>query len=419
MAYEVELPPDAEFEDIMLDRRIEPVFQPVVSLVDLRPVGFEAFARGPAGRFRSPAALFGAAAEAGRSAELDELCAALATTAFREAAMPDLALFVNFNPDTLSHEPIEGEGPAYADLMAESNVVMEITEKAVTRRPAGLLDAVVDARRHLARIALDDIGVDPASLAAMPLINPDVIKLDKTIIQSTSPDSHVINAVLDDARQRGAQIVAEGVEDGEHLAAARSLGATLAQGWLFGRPGPLPHDIRPSEQPLARVGPRPDAQASPYDVLSAHCPVEATTPAQFAAMSAEIENQATQATGPAILVVNIGDLRYLTDDSLIRYVYLTSHGTQVFLIGHDVPFTPGGRVRGIPLAEDDPLRRERTTLLVGTHYGSGAFARLRPTGDAGAVFDAGACYDWDAVVEATVPLVGRAKNELVAREEEH
>ena len=42
------------------------------------------------------------------------------------------------------------------------------------------------------------------------------------------------------AEQTGATILAEGVETEQHLLAARSLGATLAQGWYFGRPGPLP-----------------------------------------------------------------------------------------------------------------------------------------------------------------------------------
>ncbi|GIF62465.1 hypothetical protein Ais01nite_05000 [Asanoa ishikariensis] len=406
MGFEVDLPVDEEFDDIMRERLIEPVFQPVVSLVDQRPVGYEAFARGPEGRLRSPAALFAAATEAGRAAELDELCAVLASRAFHDAGMRELALFINFNPDTLSNETEDGVTPAYAEVMGDSNVVVEITEKAVTRRPAGLLDAVGDARKRTARIALDDIGVDPASLAAMPLINPDVIKLDRTIIQNDAADSHVINAVLEDALLRGAQIVAEGVERHEHVDVARSLGATLGQGWLFGRPGPLPTAIRPSDQLLARVGPRPAQRTTPYDVLARTEPVSPTAAAELDAMSAQIENQATQAKDAAILVVNIGDLRYMAVDSLITYAYLNSRGVEVFLVGHGVPFTPGGRVRGIPLAEDDPLRQERTTLLVGSSYGSGVFARRQPGSDA---FVAGTCYEWDRVVEATLPLVSRVE----------
>ncbi len=409
MGFQVELPPDELFDDIMRERLIEPVFQPVVSLVDQRPVGYEAFARGPEGRLRTPAALFAAAAEAGRAAELDELCAVMAKEAFHAAGMQELALFINFNPDTLSNEPEEGVTPPYADVMGDCNVVVEITEKAVTRRPAGLLDAVIDARRRTARIALDDIGVDPASLAAMPLINPDVIKLDRTVIQDTSADSHVINAVLADARTRGAQIVAEGVERHEHVATARTLGATLGQGWLFGRPGPLPTAIRPSDQLLARVGPRSIARTTPYEVLARTEPVGPTLPADLAAMSAQIENQAAQATDAAILVVNIGELRYLAVDSLITYAYLNSRGIEVFLVGHDIPYAPGGRVRGIPLADDDPLRNERTILLVGSSYGNGVFARRAPGAHDDAAYDAGVCHEWDRVVEATLPLVSRVE----------
>ncbi|GAA1874286.1 sensor domain-containing phosphodiesterase [Asanoa iriomotensis] len=415
MAVDEEFLPDAEFEAIMRDELIETVFQPVVSLVDERPVGFEAFARGPEGRYHSAAALFQAAADAGRAIELDELCAHLSTREFRAAGMTGLALFVNLNPETLSSEPGDSVAPAYADLMDEADVVVEITEHAVTRRPAGLLDAVLDARRRTARIALDDIGVDPASLAAMPLINPDVVKLDPSIIRGTTGSvSHVINAVLDDAKRRGAQIVAEGVEKPEHVKTARALGATFAQGFLFGRPGPLPEMIRPSDQRLARVEPRSIARATPYDVLVRTEAVHPTSAGQLNAMSAQIEDRALEATDPAILVVNIGDLVNLTDDSLIRYAYLNSIGVEVFLLGHGIPFTPGGRVRGIPLAEDDPLRRERATLLVGTRYGSGVFARRRRGGD-GPTYDAGTCYDWDRVIEATLPLVSRVKNELASR----
>jgi EAL domain-containing protein (putative c-di-GMP-specific phosphodiesterase class I) len=46
------------------------------------------------------------------------------------------------------------------------------------RDPAGVLDAVAAARAGGVGVAIDDVGADPASLAMMPLVRPDVIKLD-------------------------------------------------------------------------------------------------------------------------------------------------------------------------------------------------------------------------------------------------
>ena len=402
---------DSRFDAVLAGRLVEPVFQPVVALADERPVGFEALARGPEGPLREAPALFAAAARAGRSPELDWLCLTAAARRYRQEGVPELALFVNLNPDTLGTDPPEELVEVYAELTQERDVVLEITEQSVMREPARLLGAVLDARRRTARIALDDIGAEPASLAAMPLINPDIIKLDRSIIQSRSNSwalSQVVNAVLDEAHRRGAQILAEGIERPEHVAVARSLGATLGQGWLFGRPGPLPQNVRPSEQPLTRVKPHHVSQATPFEVLAKVAPVHPTSGELFASMAMHIENQALQTTSPAVLAVSVGD-GGLDDETRMRYTYLTNKGVDVFVlgVGVGVPHGLGGRIRGIPLAGADPLVREHTVLFVGSRYGSGAFSRRRTAGPGTDLVDAGTSYDADRVIEAMLTLVNR------------
>ncbi|MEV4622522.1 EAL domain-containing protein [Asanoa sp. NPDC049573] len=399
---------DAGFDAVLTGRLVEPVFQPVIALHDRRPVGFEALARGPQGRFHDAPALFAAAARAGRSAELDWLCADAAARHYRKAALPELALFVNLNPDTLATEPPVGLRDLYIELTRHHPVVLEITEQAVMREPGRLLKAVVDARSRSARIALDDVGADPASLAAMPLINPDIIKLDRSIVQSRSRSwavSQVVNAVLDEAQRRGAQILAEGIERREDLDAARAMGATLGQGWLFGRPGPLPERVEPSAEPLARVQPREVACATPFEVLAPDAQVHPTTDEMYATMAGNIENQAAQTANPAILAVNIGDGE-LDDAARIGYNQLAGRGINVFVLGRHVTALPGGRVRGIPLADTDPLLRERSVLFVGSRYGSGTFARRHGSNPRDA-YRAGVCYDAEKVIEAMLTLVNR------------
>lgn len=62
-------------------------------------------------------------------------------------------------------------------------IVFEVTERAVADDPAGLLAAVARVRASGAGIALDDVGAEPASLAMMPIVDPDVVKLDLRLIQ--------------------------------------------------------------------------------------------------------------------------------------------------------------------------------------------------------------------------------------------
>ena len=95
-------------------------------------------------------------------------------------------------------------------------------------------------RRAGWKVALDDVGADSASLALMPFLRPEVVKLDLRLVQQR-PDADVagiVAAVNAYAQRSGALVLAEGIEHDQHLQIARSLGATLGQGWLFGRPGP-------------------------------------------------------------------------------------------------------------------------------------------------------------------------------------
>ena len=104
----------------------------------------------------------------------------------------------------------------------------------------------------------------------MPLVHPDVIKLDLSLIQA-SPDiaiARTINGVLAEVERTGAIILAEGIETREHANSALAMGATIAQGWLFGRPRPLgdhwPRKPRPIATVAAARGQEPRITVRPH-----------------------------------------------------------------------------------------------------------------------------------------------------------
>jgi len=69
-------------------------------------------------------------------------------------------------------------------------VVVEVTERALTARPADPLHAL-DAFRELGwAIDLDDVGADSRSLALLALLRPDVVKLDLRL-KHARPDEKV------------------------------------------------------------------------------------------------------------------------------------------------------------------------------------------------------------------------------------
>src|SRR5689334_6010021 len=74
----VSSPPAITIEQVVEHRLVTAEFQPIVRLDSGESVGFEAFARGPAGELSNPGALFGAAGTAGLATELDQIAHAAA-----------------------------------------------------------------------------------------------------------------------------------------------------------------------------------------------------------------------------------------------------------------------------------------------------------------------------------------------------
>src|SRR3712207_1593397 len=152
-------------------------------------------------------------------------------------------------------------------------VDIEITERALATRPAELLRTVERVRSVGWGVAVDDVGAEAMSLAFMPLLRPDGIKLDLRLVQERPGPAiaEIMNAVNAHAERTGSVVLAEGIEDEAHLATARALGATLGQGWFFGRPGPGPVAgavpgslVLPSQRPDTVTE---DATVSPFACL--------------------------------------------------------------------------------------------------------------------------------------------------------
>jgi diguanylate cyclase (GGDEF)-like protein/PAS domain S-box-containing protein len=122
------------------------------------------------------------------------------------------------------------------------NIVFEITETAVMQN--------MDRGRHFAermiglgcRFALDDFGTGFASFTYLKQLPVQYLKIDIEFVRDvveSQRDRSVVTAIVSLARGFGQQTIAEGVEDEETAAVLRTLGVTLAQGYLFGAPTPL------------------------------------------------------------------------------------------------------------------------------------------------------------------------------------
>jgi EAL domain-containing protein (putative c-di-GMP-specific phosphodiesterase class I) len=229
------------------------VFQPIFELRDYGVVGYEALARPLDGS--SPEELFAAAREQGCLAEVDHDCRAVALQAAAEAGLTaPFALFLNADAGALELDlpDLPHSGPT---------LVMEITESALTERPEVVLRTLTALRTIGWGVSLDDVGADSRSLAVMPLLYPDVIKLDLRLLAERDPAdvARVVTAVGAEAERRRATVLAEGIDSDAQLAMARAAGATLGQGFYLGEPAPLPDPLPTPGRQLKLAGAGGDA----------------------------------------------------------------------------------------------------------------------------------------------------------------
>jgi EAL domain-containing protein (putative c-di-GMP-specific phosphodiesterase class I) len=94
------------------------------------------------------------------------------------------------------------------------------------------------------RIAIDDIGAGYSGLNSFAMIQPDVVKLDITLVRGVDEDPvkrKLVRVLGDLCQDLGILVVAEGVETPSERDTLVSLGCDLLQGYLFARPGaPFP-----------------------------------------------------------------------------------------------------------------------------------------------------------------------------------
>ncbi|MBN9164843.1 MAG: EAL domain-containing protein [Myxococcales bacterium] len=214
------------------------VFQPIVDRRARKTMGFEALMRTKEVSMPNPGALLEAAERLGRLQEVGRRVRELAATTFRP---PDdgMILFVNLHPaDLLDSNLYDRHAPM---TKIADHVVLEITERAALDDVTETKHRSAELRRRGFKLALDDLGAGYAGLTSFATFEPEVVKLDMTLIrgiEASTVKKHVVESMTRLCRELDMKVVAEGIETMPELATIIDLGCDYLQGYLLGRPGP-------------------------------------------------------------------------------------------------------------------------------------------------------------------------------------
>ena len=220
------------------------VFQPIVDMPSRRVLACEALGRGRhPGLPESPVELFEIAGTIGpeTQAELSRLFRQRAVEMIRDQPEPPL-LFLNTHA-------VELELPGLVESLEELrafapnvDLVLEIHETALAQA-----DYIVWLRNRLMEInvglAYDDFGAGQARLFELAEAPPHYLKFDRRFVTGIdhAPNSRqrLVASLVAAARELLVRTIAEGVETAEEAAACMRAGFSHAQGYYFGRPGPV------------------------------------------------------------------------------------------------------------------------------------------------------------------------------------
>ncbi|WP_030440265.1 EAL domain-containing protein [Actinoplanes subtropicus] len=396
---------DAEIRQIVDRRLVSAEFQPLVNLAGREPWAFEALARGPASSpLGAPGAMFGAAAKAGVAGELDRIAHAAAYGVVLENS-PDyrLPLSVNAGPrGVLTPNPAD-----LAEVQERARhlfpVIVEFAERDVAADPLTALVAIDRAHEEGLHVAVDNVGQAPASPVLLPLLQPDLVKLDRSLVADAAAAYRLIDGLGGYLGQGGVPVVAQGIEREEQLDLAQAMGARYGQGYLFGRPLILPKGSgEPDWNPAPVVH---DADTTPVDMLGVgpdSVLADLTVVRQVAAL---ITRRAELHPDPAAILLVSPDGGLSADSWLLPRSLVKRSALTLMLTAEEVR-KPIPDVATHALAAKDPLAAH-FTLAILTTDGASLLAARPATDRADGPYHYRLSNDRDLVLRACRSLLRR------------
>lgn len=214
--------------------------QPIVNLLDGRIVSQEMLIRGPAGPLHSPDALFRYCQEKDIISTVDLRCLKSCAKVARTTAGGDAPRYhVNIMPATLLQTPVDELIRVLRVDSEFGHCCLELSEQQLLGDPAVLLPRVRSLQEAGIRLAIDDVGYGQSHLENLVMLEPQIMKLDKRLVQGVAADTEsrrTLGRMLKIADVLGSEVVAEGIEDAEDYRVLLEMGVRLGQGYLFGEP---------------------------------------------------------------------------------------------------------------------------------------------------------------------------------------
>ncbi len=228
-----------ELRELLRDRQVTMVFQPIVLLSRGTVAAYEALGRGRHPDLpESPMELLRIAESDGKEAELSRL--------FRRTAIELIAQRTDLPTIFLNTHPVELARPGLLESLEELRAIapqldlaLEIHEKVLTH-PAAIAELRALLLERNIALAYDDFGAGRARLHELTEAPPHYLKFDQRFVKDLDQPSagrrRLLRSLLALAEELRIKTVAEGIETEAEKRACTEIGFTHGQGFHIGRP---------------------------------------------------------------------------------------------------------------------------------------------------------------------------------------
>ena len=211
-------------------------YQPLVQCNPQMLYGYEALLRTTEATIPHPGEFFRMAEQLERVHELGRAIRASVAGTIPRAA-DDVHLFVNLHPTDLLDEDLYSRHAPLTKMA--KRVVLEITERASIDRIKDVRDRVSRLKEMGFRVAVDDLGAGYAGLTSLAHLEPEVAKLDMSLIRDIDQNNtkaELVRSLADVCGKLDMMVVAEGIETTAERDTVTEFGCDILQGFLLGKP---------------------------------------------------------------------------------------------------------------------------------------------------------------------------------------
>lgn len=240
-----------EMNRIIDERRVQYAFHSIVSVETGEIYGYEALMRPQSTILKSPMDLLRIAKTGAKLYEIERLTWTKALNDFQiqidaGRVKEDCHIFINsISNSVLERSDVETIEAAYPNLL--SQIVLEVLESESVNEEYNTRK-LNRMKKWKAKVALDDFGTGYNSEYALVTMQPNIIKIDRSIISGCDKDMSrrmIISNLVKLAGTKEILVLAEGVETKSELETVISCGVDLIQGYYINRPVFEPQPIAP------------------------------------------------------------------------------------------------------------------------------------------------------------------------------